>query len=449
MAKLVPFRGLRYNLSLIGDPASVMAPPYDVISPALQEELYRRSPFNVVRLVLGKINAGDGETCNRYTRAATDFKQWQQDGILVRDAAPSIYLYDQEYSLEAGGSTVRRGFIALNRLEELSSGVVKPHEKTLSGQKTDRFNLIKACSANFSPVFALYADPCCVLEALTRKERDRQPEIETIDDDGVIHRLWRVTDELIIRKAHDLLGSKPLFIADGHHRYEAAINYRNELRVKHPNFTGKETFNYVMMCFTNMDDQGVLIFPTHRLIYGLPNFRPETFLHKLSEWFDVDSRPFASAQAEARKMVRQVLREKGETRRTLAFFAGGETIHYLSLRDEKVMDRFFDLKTPKALRTLDVSVLHRLVFESVLGMTAEAQEQQASLKYVKSFDEPFAHVLNGEAQAAFLMNATRMSEVRDVANAGEKMPQKSTYFYPKILTGLVMQTIVEGEKVTE
>jgi uncharacterized protein (DUF1015 family) len=449
MAKLVPFRGLRYNLSRINDPASVMAPPYDVIPPALQEELCRRSPYNVVRLILGKTGEEDSDTSNRYTRAAADFQQWQQDGILVRDPEPSIYLYDQEYPLEEGGAVVRRGFIALSRIEEFTSGVVKPHEKTLPGPKADRLSLIKACSANFSPIFSLYADPCCVLEALSRKERERQPETEVVDDDGVRHRLWRVTEPLIIRKTHDLLDSKPLFIADGHHRYEAAVNFRNYLREKHPKFTGKETFNYILMYFANMEDQGVLIFPTHRLIFNLPDFRLGPFLDALAEWFEIDGRTIAPGDAEARKEARRVLREKGRARRTMALFAGGETIYYLSLRDEKVMDRFFDPKTPKALRTLDVSILHQLVLEKVLGITAETQEQQSHLKYVKTFDEPFDQVLAGQAQAAFLMNATRMSEVRDVANAGEKMPQKSTYFYPKLLTGLVFNKIVEGEKVTE
>lgn len=449
MAKLVPFRGLRYNLSRIDDPTSVMAPPYDVISPALQDELYRRSPVNVVRLILGKTAEGDSETDNRYTRAAADFERWRQEGILVRDAEPSLYLYDQEYPLEEGGSVVRRGFIALNRIEEFTSGVVKPHEKTLSGPRADRFSLLKACDAHFSPIFSLYADPCCVLETLTRKERERSPEIEVVDDDAVRHRLWRVTDSPIIRKAHDLLDSKPLFIADGHHRYEAAINYRNAMRERHPNFTGKETFNYVLMYFSNMEDQGVTILPTHRLIFGLPAFRLEPFLAALAEWFEIEACPFAPADAEARREVRRVLKEKGKAKRTLALFAGDETIHYLSLRDEKAMDHFFDPKTPKALRTLDVSILHQLVLEKVLGITAEAQEQQSHLKYVRNLDEPFEQVLAGKAQAAFLMNATRMSEVRDVANAGEKMPQKSTYFYPKLLTGLVFHKIVEGEKVTE
>jgi uncharacterized protein (DUF1015 family) len=449
MAKLVPFRGLRYDLSRLDDPASVMAPPYDVISPGLQAELYRRSPFNVVRLILGKAGEGDSDTDNRYTRAAADFERWQQEGILVRDPEPCLYLYDQEYPLDGGGSVVRRGFIALNRLEEFTSGVVKPHEKTLSGPKSDRFNLLKTCSANFSPIFSLYADPCCVVESLTRKERERQPGIEVVDDEGVRHRLWQVTDSLLIRKAHDLLDSKPLFIAEGHHRYEAAIGYRNHLREKHPDYTGKETFNYVLMYFANMEDQGVLIFPTHRLLCNLPDFRLEPFLRALAGWFEIEAQPVAAADAGARREVRRRLEEKGRLKRTLALFAGGETVYYLSLRDEKVMDAFFDPKTPKVLRRLDVSVLHQLVLEKVLGITADAQERQAHLQYVKNFDEPFDKVLAGEAQAAFLMNATRMSEVRDVANAGEKMPQKSTYFYPKLLTGLVFQKIVVGEKVTE
>lgn len=203
------------------------------------------------------------------------------------------------------------------------------------------------------------------------------------------------------------------------------------------------------MYFANMEDQGVLIFPTHRLIFGLPDFRLESFLTALAEWFEIEARPLDPTDAEARKDVRRVLREKGKSKRTLALFVGGQTICYLSLRDEKVMDQFFDPKTPKALRTLDVSLLHQLILEKILGITAEAQEQQAHLKYVKNLDEPFDQVLAGEAQAAFLMNGTRLSEVRDVANAGEKMPQKSTYFYPKLLTGLVFNKIVEGEKVSE
>jgi uncharacterized protein (DUF1015 family) len=441
MAKIIPFRGFRYNLAKIKDFGSVTAPPYDVISPYMQEELYSHSPYNMVRLILGKIKEGDSETANRYTRAAADFQVWQQKGVLVRDVEPSLYFYDQEYLAEDGNIYVRKGFIALARIEDFSSGVVKPHEKTLAGPKIDRLNLTKACGANFSPIFSLYSDPCCVLEALTQKEKERISDMETIDGDGVKHRLWRVVDPAIVQKAHDLLDSKPLFIADGHHRYETAINYRNYMREKHPDYTGKELFNYVLMYFSNMEDQGMLIFPTHRLIFNLTGFSLEPFLKALDLYFNVEAQPLDPLDSEARKKAREILRNKGEENHTLALFAGDETLYYLTLRDGSVMDQFFDAKTPKALRTLDVSILHRLILESMLNITPEAQEQQANLKYVKNFDEPFEMVQRGEAQLAFLMNATRMSEVRDVANAGEKMPQKSTYFYPKLLSGLVINKI--------
>jgi len=445
MAKIVPFRALRYNPAQIKDPAAVMAPPYDVISPSLQEELYRRDSHNVVRLILGKTSDADSETDNRYTRAAADFRSWQEEGVLVRDPEASLYLYDQEYPLEDGATVVRQGFMALTRIEDFSSGVVKPHEKTLAGPKTDRLNLTKACGANFSPIFSLYSDPCCVLEALTRKEKERSPDLAVADDDGVRHRLWRVTDPTILEKAQDLLGSKPLFIADGHHRYETAINYRNYMREKNAGYTGKELFNYVLMYFANMEDQGMLIFPTHRLIFGLENFSLPPFLKALEEYFAVETHPVDPQDPEARKEARKILQAKGEGRHALALFAGGDTLYYLTLRDEGIMDRFFDEKSPKALRTLDVSILHRLILENLLNITPEAQEQQANLKYVKNFDDPFTAVQKGECQLAFLMNATRMSEVRDVANAGEKMPQKSTYFYPKLLTGLVINKIAQGE----
>jgi len=449
MAKIVPFRGLRYNLSRIPDPASVMAPPYDVIAPSLQEELYRRSPYNVIRLILGAVAAGDSDVENRYTRAAADFERWQREGILSREAEPVIYLYDQAYPVEAGETLLRRGFVALARLEDFATGVVKPHEKTLSLPKADRFNILKACRANLSPVFSLYADPCCALEALTRRERERPPEVEAADDDGVVHRLWRVADAGIIRKAQDLLDSKPLFLADGHHRYESALAYRNYMRELHPKYTGKEAFNYLLMYFANMDEQGVFIQPTHRLVGSLRDFRLEPFLRTLEPWFEVEEQPLDPSDAAARREVRQQLQRRGGARRTIALFAGDASIYYLTLRDEKVMDRFFDAKTPKALRTLDVSILHQLLLDTLLGISVEAQEAQSHLKYVRGFDEPFERVLGGEFQLAFLMNATRLSEVRDVANAGEKMPQKSTYFYPKLLSGLVFNPIIEGEKVAD
>lgn len=445
MAKIVPFRALRFNLEKVGDPASVMAPPYDVISPTLQEDLYGRSPFNVVRLILGKTGPDDQSADNRYTRAAADFFRWQSEEVLVREGEPCLYFYDQEYRLENGDSVVRKGFMALARLEDFSSGVVKPHEKTLAGPKTDRLNLTKACSANFSPIFSLYADSCCAIEALTRDLRQTSPAIDVRDDDGVRHRLWPVSDAGIIGKAQSLLDSKPLFIADGHHRYETALNYRDFMRGQHPGFSGKELFNYVLMYFANMEDQGMQIFPTHRLIFNLQDFHLHSFLEALGEYFRVEPVEFDPTDAASRRGIRDRLREMGESGHVLGLYAGGDTCYLLTLQNEEAMDRFFDPKVPRALKMLDVSILHRLILEGLLGITAEAQEQQLNLKYIKNFDEPFELVECGEFPLAFLMNPTRMNEVRDVANAGEKMPQKSTYFYPKLLSGLVINPIVEGE----
>ncbi|PLX85717.1 MAG: DUF1015 domain-containing protein [Desulfuromonas sp.] len=447
MAKIVPFRGVRYNPDSVKDLSKVMAPPYDVISPELQDDLYARHPANVVRLILGKTSEEDGEADNRYTRAAADFEKWQEDGALMRDAEPSVYLYDQEYPIEDGTVVVRKGFMALTRIEDFSSGVVKPHEKTLSGPKTDRLNLTKACGANFSPIFSLYSDPCCALESLTRKDREQSPALEVSDDDGVKHRLWRVTDPASIEKAQELLSSKPLFIADGHHRYETALNFRNLMREKHPGYTGKELFNYVLMYFANMEDQGMLIFPTHRMIFNLEAFHLKSLLEALGEHFLIDRRQIDSTDPAARAQAREELKERGRDKHVMGLFAGDETLYFLTLKDEAVMDSFFDPSSPKVLRTLDVSILHKLILEGLLDITPEAQEKQVNLKYVKNFDDPFDLVQCGEFQLAFLMNSTRMSEVRDVANAGEKMPQKSTYFYPKLLTGLVINKIAASETV--
>jgi len=234
-----------------------------------------------------------------------------------------------------------------------------------------------------------------------------------------------------------------LVLADGHHRYEAAIGFRDFMREKHPGYTGKEPFNYMMMCFTNMEDQGMRIFPTHRVVSGLTRFDLTTFLNELGTHFavEIETCPFASRNEEERSRVRLALAQKGETRHVLAMYGGADNIHYLGLRDEKIMDRLFDEKTPRILRLLDVSILHRLILEICLKITPELQEKSAHLQYVKGFDEPFRMVDQGEGQLAFMMNPPRISEIREVANAGEKMPQKSTYFYPKLLTGLVMNRI--------
>lgn len=445
MAKIAPFRGLRYNLERVGDHSQVVSPPYDSISPTLQQALYGRSPFNVVRLILGEDHPGDDGDNNRYSRAAADFALWQQQGVLQREEQASLYLYDQEFVDDAGQRVVRQGFMALARLEDFCSGVIKPHEQTLPAVCQDRLNLIQACQGNLSPIFSVYSDPCGVLEVLAKREKTEAPVVNVTDDDGVQHRLWVVSDPGLLQKAHDLLDSKTLFLADGHHRYEAALAYRDAMRAQHPGYTGKEQFNYVLMYFTNMETQGMLIRPTHRLVGQLQGVRIETFLSRLRHYFAVETVSFPCHTPEGRVAARDALAQRGQQQHTLGFYLGGDEVLFLSLRDDQVMDQFFDAKAPKVLRLLDVSVLHRLVLEELLQLTPGASSGQVS--YVRSLDEAFAGVQRGGCQFAVLLNPTGMKEVRDVANAGEKMPQKSSYFDPKLLSGLVFQKIVPEETI--
>ncbi|MBN1141256.1 MAG: DUF1015 domain-containing protein [Deltaproteobacteria bacterium] len=441
MAKIAPFRGFLYQQSRIKDLKSVMAPPYDCISAALQEELYRHNPCNVVRLILGKTFDSDDDYNNRYTRAAAFFQEWRREGVLVRDEQPAVYLYDQKYPNEEGEEMVRKGFLALVRLEDFSSGVVKPHEHTLEGPKTDRFELMKACGANFSPIFSLYSDPTFALESVMRKNRERTPDLSVRYDGDEHHLLWRVTDEGQIRKFQELLNGKPLFIADGHHRYETALRYRDYLRDRTANFTGKEPFNYALMYFCNMEDQGLMVFPIHRLIFGLPALDPAAFLEAAAQNFVVEPDGFDIDDPVSRKRVRATLAGKGKY--CFAWYPGGGKIYFLTLRNEAVMNGYFPAEAPKALKTLDVSILHRLVIEELLGISLEDQKNQKNIEYVKGFDEALRGVREGRAQMAFLMNATRVGEVREVANIGGKMPQKSTYFFPKLLSGMVINKITE------
>jgi uncharacterized protein (DUF1015 family) len=443
MAKIAPFRGLRYNPERVGEPARVVSPPYDSISPTLQQELHARSPYNVVRLVLGLEQPGDDQNHNRYRRAAADFARWQREGVLLRESQPCLYLYDQEFRDDAGQMVVRQGFMALVRLEDFCSGVIKPHEQTLPDIRSDRLQLIQACQANLSPIFSVYSDPCGVLEVLSKREKSASPTVEVTDDDGVRHRVWAVSEQVLLKKAQDLLDSKPLFLADGHHRYEAALAYRDAMRASHPGYTGKEQFNYVLMYFTNMETQGMLIRPTHRLVGGLPHLQPQVLMERLRTYFDIETAGYPLATPEGRRTAREALAERGRERHTLGLYLGGEELLFLRLRDEKTMDRFFDAKAPKVLRLLDVSVLHRLIFEDLLHLGQEP----GTVNYVRSLDEAFAEVQGGGSQLAVLMNPTGMKEVRDVANAGEKMPQKSSYFDPKLLSGLVFQKIVADETI--
>jgi uncharacterized protein (DUF1015 family) len=451
MEKIVPFRGLLYNPEKVTDVNKVMAPPYDVISPELQDRLYERHPQNIIRLILGKVFSGDAPGNNRYSRAALDFKKWQDERILVRDEKPAIYYYIQVYRLTDGQRRTRKGFIALARLEEFGKGGIHPHEKTLAGPKADRLKLMDACHANFSCIFSIYSEPQKIINGLLENCCiDGSPIIDVADDDGVESKLWRIDSPEIIKKITEIMSQKPLFIADGHHRYETALNYRNMMREKSDDYTGKEAFNYVMMYFSNMDDEGMTIMPTHRIIHSVSKFNSKAFLADCAAFFNIEEVKWdLKIEPRVKKEVYRKMEEKGVVLPSYGIYINGiDSYFVLTLKGKEIMDKVFGSSIPQVFKSLDVTVLHALILNNILGISSTAQENQENIVYVKGMDEAIEEARKNGRQMAFLMNPTKIEQVKEVAAAGHVMPQKSTYFYPKLLSGLVINPL-SGDKAAE
>lgn len=441
MAEIIPFRGVLYNAAKVGDMSRVMAPPYDVISPEKQDDLYSRHKNNIVRLDLGKTDPSDTDTDNRYTRAASEMRKWLSEGLLARDERPAVYYYTQTYNLKDGTKQTRRGFIALTRLVDFGKGV-HPHEKTLSGPKADRLKLMLASNANFSCIFSLYSEPKPGINTLLeRAAKNYSPTIDVKDDDGIENRVWRIDDPALIKAVADGMLDKTLFIADGHHRYETALNYRNMMREKTGKFTGDEPCNYVMMYFSNMDDEGMTIWPTHRVVHSLKDFSEDAFLAECGKYFDVLEFPYDSS---TENVTRKKFLERLEVaqKSTFGLHIRRRNIYYiLAIKSASTMDGVFGKTIPDVFKDLDVTVLHSLVFARILGITQEAQEKQQNLIYIKSSEEALNAMKDDNNQLVFLLNPTKIEQVKAVAEAGFVMPQKSTYFYPKLLTGLTINLL--------
>ncbi|MEK6651224.1 MAG: DUF1015 domain-containing protein [Bacteroidota bacterium] len=420
MPVLRPFRALRYDTTRapIGD---VVAPPYDVISPDQQDRLYERHPWNVVRLILGR-------EADRYASAAATLKAWQAEKVLVRDEQPAIYTLHQTFAGPTGTPITRRGFIALCRLEEFDKRIVLPHEKTLSKAKEDRFKLFQATNSNFSQVFSLYWDAEKLVDAALNGAARQQPTTEVLFEE-VQNRMWRVDDPAIVNKVVRIMTDKQVLIADGHHRYETGLAYRDLMRAKNPGHTGEELYNYIMMFFCNLEDEGLVIYPTHRIVHSLPSFNRAAFLQKLEASFVTrEMNSLATLQAAL---------SAASSRSFGMVFAGDQKFWMASLRPTLKAAQVVPDHMPVEVKELDVALLHTVVLRDILGISAEAQEKKLNLDYVKGADEAVAAVRERKAQLSFILNATRLDEVRAAARAGHVMPQKSTYFYPKLLSGLV------------
>ncbi len=449
MARIYPFRAWRYNPSTVRLD-EVVTQPYDKISPAMQQAYYQRSPYNLVRNILGlpELFDADGRE-NVYTRAARDFRAWREAGVLIQEKEPCVLAYAQRFTVP--GSTAvkeRRGFIALGKLHEYADGVVFRHEQTLSKPKSDRLNLLRATRAHFGQIFMLYSDPAGAVERVLY-DGSGPADAEVTDEYGVLHRLWRISDAATINLLTTAMADKKLIIADGHHRYETALNYAREsgangrTRAEHsaqhlPQPASPEAA--AMMTFVNMDSEGLVILPTHRVVHSLggadiDRFDAAEFVVEAEKFFTAEK----LAEADAAAYVQKLGAEKG-----IAFVAvlkGGAFLLRSKSGTGSEAAASLLKGLPERQRNLDLSHLHAILLERVLGLDAEKVREQTNIRYLRDAGEAVEQVRRGEADVAFLTNPVTMEQLKEVAFAGEVMPQKSTDFYPKLLSGLAIYAL--------
>jgi uncharacterized protein (DUF1015 family) len=438
MISVAPFRGVLYSQKKVRDLARVIAPPYDVISKIEQERLYKKSPFNFVRLDLS-------QEPESYDAVAQTLNEWQAQGIFERDDAPAIYFLSQRFKLKGGEEKTRLGFIALIQLQDLESGNIRPHEKTHEAPKEDRLKLMLACQAQLSPIFALYAEPKQTINRiLSVAVEATAPTLEVEQDNGDLCRMWRVTDPEVVEKIQRQMRDQQLLIADGHHRYEATLTYRDRMRQERGPWNGRESFNYIMSYCANIDDENVVILPTHRLVRGYPH-KPFLELEEtLQNYFYVEQHP---KTPEGKVSFLKALKTAAKKHRVIgASFKRDPRYLILRLKNKRIMQRLAkEMSAP--LRELDVTALHVLILEHILAMTPELQERGDTIQYSQDEEAVLQSLEKEDFQAAFLLTATKAEEIQSIVAGGEKMPQKSTYFYPKLPSGLVVNKIDPEEQI--
>ena len=440
MASIYPFRAWRYNPSAVRL-EDVVTQPYDKISPAMQEAYYQRSPYNLVRIILGLPELFDAERVdNVYTRASRDFRSWREHSILVQEKDPCIFAYAQRFRVPGSNETKeRRGFIALGKLHDYADRVVFRHEQTLSKPKSDRLNLLRATRAHFGQIFMLYSDPARSVEKILY-DGAGPADAEVTDEYGVLHRLWRVNDPAAIRILISTMADKKLIIADGHHRYETALNYSKEhapsvsARTEHsandlPQPLYPEAA--VMMTFVNMDSEGLVILPTHRVVHSLPSFDPAAFARAAEQFFTVENLSDTGASDYIRTLRQQTGTSFVAVTRAGAFL----------MRSKSEATAAALAGVPENQRQLDLTHLHAIILNKILGLDAEKVREQTNIRYLRDASEAVDQVQRGEADVAFLTNPVTMEQLREIAFAGSVMPQKSTDFYPKLLSGLTIYAL--------
>jgi uncharacterized protein (DUF1015 family) len=442
MPEIHAFRGLRYNLGQVGSLSDVIAPPYDVIDPALQDELYKRHPSNVIRLELNRDEPGDDENNNRYTRAARFFKNWKSEGVLQADPNPALYVYHQQFQYE-GQTFDRRGFMCRVKLERFGEGNIFPHEETHASAKADRLKLTTACKANLSQIFGLYPDPNNEAQELLEASLVGATPLEATDHLGVKHRMWLVTDVKVIQQVAGLLGPKPMFIADGHHRYETACNYRDQLAKNGP-LPPEHPANFVLTQCVSMQDPGLVVLPTHRLFRGLQTHTAAELNHILEKYFTLQAA--GHGPGEAHDLWKRIEHDADQSQ--MAFYTTADnqwTLARLNAAGEMKMAEVAKDHSPQ-WQSLGVAILHRLVIETLLNA-----KDLPKARYVHLVDEVVEGLTkkdvigegatNKDFPLAVLVMPATIQHIEQVSERNERMPAKSTYFYPKLLSGMVFNSL--------
>ena len=441
MATILPFKGLRYNPEKIKDISKVITPPYDVISKKERDDYYQLHPDNIIRLILSKELPGDDQSNNKYTRSAESFETWRKEEILKEEAEPAIYIYAQEFTL-SGKKYIRRGFISLVKLEDFQTGEIYPHEHTLAKPKEDRMNLMKACDANLSQVFTFFEDEDATISSFLHKVSEGDPNIDFTDIYGVKNSLWAIKDKAVIEALITQMKDRALFIADGHHRYETALFYRDLVNgtKKEQNSNGDSPADYIMMMCVSMEDPGLVILPTHRLARNVKDLDPEKIKSSLNEVFDISD---MGSDCDA-DMLTQKLSEDSHKHKIAMYIGEDDKKFYiLTLRDENLLDQILTGEYVE-WKSIDTGILHGVIFDRALGIQAKNISKSENVKYNQGVEDSVTRVNEGEYQIAFFLNPTKIGQIKEIATKRHKMPPKATYFYPKLMTGMVVRHISSG-----
>ncbi|MBI5064176.1 MAG: DUF1015 domain-containing protein [Desulfatitalea sp.] len=438
MAEVVPFNGIRYNPDVITDMAAVVAPPYDVISPKEQDGFHERHPNNVIRIELGKNQPGDDAQDNVHSRAGRYFQTWISEKILVPETKPAIYLTTVEFS-SGGKRYTRFGIIGRVHLEPFEKGIILPHERTFSKVKSERLMLMKECHANFSPIFGLFADGKEILQRMSQITVSQTPDVALVDDKGHQQKMWCLTDKKVTDELTAFFAHERIYIADGHHRYETALNYRDWVKENTPGFSSDHPANFIMMSLSSMVDTGMIILPAHRLLKALSQESISALLRRSPECFDLFPISLDQGLSSAMVEFNKVMAAKAHTNAIGLYLKKPPLLQVLVLK-EGVMARFFqDLDA--VLRDLDVNVLTQLIMMELMGFDQARLDDETKIAYRTTSMEAVEAVNAGEAEVAFILNPTKIEQVQRVAEKGLIMPRKSTYFYPKVISGLVFNRL--------